>query len=234
MSIILTIEPKRIDIDLKYISSKEATISLIPYNIIDGALIKRPIYKFKSEMDRLIDNQTLYHTQHKSLLFSDKKNELNSYFEDIFSKFKSEIENKIGKTDKHLLRISSNPWTLQPHFDCMNNFLFMLYGTKIIYTFSFDNIKISISQERQFIQKTIRMNGEQISKLLLDEYNIHTVKTTIHHGDIFFIPLGTYHIVENDNSTKCTISINLYNYDTFDENVDKRFDSLWGDIKPEN
>lgn len=232
MSIVLTIDPKRIQIDLDSISSHEATISLIPYNIIDRTLIKRPIHKFKRKIDILLKNNTLYHAQYKSILFI-QRNPVNSYFEVLFLSFKSEIERIIGKTDEILLRISSNPWTLQAHFDCMNDYFFMLYGCKTIYTFKFDS-SITISQERNFIQRTIRMSGDEISKLLLNEYGVRTAKTTIRPGDIFFIPIGTYHIVENENTTVCSIAINLYNYETYDENLDKRFNSLWGNIRPED
>jgi hypothetical protein len=232
MSIILRIEPKRIQIDLDSFSSNSAMISLIPYNTIDIMLIKRPIHKFEGKMDILVKNNTLYHAQYKSTLFT-QSNKVNSYFEDLFLNFKCEIEKKIGKTDQILLRISTNPWTLQAHFDCMNNYLFMLYGSKTIYTFKFDST-ITISQERNFLQKTIKMNGDEITKLLLDEHGIRTEKTTIRPGDIFHIPIGTYHIVENKNITVCSIVLNLYNYDTSDDNVNKRFNSLWGNIRAED
>ena len=231
MSIVLTIDPKRIQIDLDSISSHEATISLIPYNIIDRTLIKRPIHKFKRKMDILLKNNTIYHAQYKSTLFT-QRNQVNQYFEDLYLNFKCEIEKKLGKTDQILLRISTNPWTLQAHFDCMENYLFMLYGSKTIYTFNLDS-KFTISQERNFLQKTIKMNGHDISKLLLDKHGIRTKKTTIKAGDIFHIPKGTYHIVENENITVCSIVLNLYNYDSHDDNLDRRFNSLWGNIRPE-
>jgi hypothetical protein len=199
MSIVFTIEPKRIRIDLESISSNYAVIALIPYNTIDINLIKRPIHKFKRKMDILLKNNTIYHAQYKSTLFT-QRNQVNQYFEDLYLNFKCEIEKKLGKTDQILLRISTNPWTLQAHFDCMENYLFMLYGSKTIYTFNLDS-KFTISQERNFLQQTIKMNGHDISKLLLDEHGIRTKKTTIRAGDIFHIPKGTYHIVENENIT---------------------------------
>lgn len=127
------------------------------------------------------------------------------------------------ETDNIIVRIQTNPWRYAPHFDSMNQVAYMLYGTKkwIIWNVDFKND----NEAQSFLQDINNLNFEQMKTYLTNRGISYETKTLKPH-DSLYIKYGTWHYVENVNTTRGTIMLNLH-MKNFDFETDYKFKKLW-------
>ena len=122
-----------------------------------------------------------------------------------------------------IIRIQTNPWRNAPHFDAMNQVAYMLSGTKrwLLWNVDFDNTKDAIT----FRDDVNNLNFNQIQTYLENkkipfEYKIMKPHDSLH------IKYGVWHYVENVNTTKGCIMLNLHSK-IMSEQAEKKFAELW-------
>lgn len=156
-------------------------------------------YPIKNEyhpLHILFKKQSLYQYEYKNRLDPDDNNPLHktilSYIEslDILSRLQKYTDDITIK-----IRICSGNWKFNSHFDCIYNFVFMLYGTKRFLFYSLDSL--SISEQKQFISKIFYKKQNEIIDIL-QKNNIKSKLIILKPGDMLYIPKGLYHMVEAD------------------------------------
>ena len=122
-----------------------------------------------------------------------------------------------------IIRIQTNPWRYAPHFDAMDQVAYMLSGKKrwLLWNIDFDNIKDAIT----FRDDVNNLNFEQLQTYLKNrKIPYETIIMKPH--DSLFIKYGTWHYVENVNTTKGCIMLNLHSKNVSYE-IDEKFFNLW-------
>jgi hypothetical protein len=125
--------------------------------------------------------------------------------------------------DNVIIRIQTNPWRCAPHFDAMNQLAYMLSGTKkwILWNVEFEDYKETL----KFRDDINNLNFEQLQSYLTKRGISYETKVMKPY-DTLYIKYGTWHYVENDNTTKGSIMLNIYL-----KNVSVKFDEdfmhLW-------
>ena len=121
------------------------------------------------------------------------------------------------------IRIQTNPWRYAPHFDSQDQIAYMLHGTKKWITW---NVDFKNDNEAQsFVQDINNLNFEQMKMYLTNRGISYETKTLKPH-DQLYIKYGTWHYVENINTTRGTIMLNLY-IKNYDSETDYKFKKLW-------
>lgn len=127
------------------------------------------------------------------------------------------------ETDNIIVRIQTNPWRYAPHFDSVDQVAYMLHGTKrwILWNVDFKND----NEAQSFLQDINNLNFEQMKTYLTNRGISYETKTMKPH-DSLYIKYGTWHYVENVNTTKGAIMLNLH-MKKFDVETDYKFKKLW-------
>jgi len=133
-------------------------------------------------------------------------------------------------TDKYnasniILRIQTNPWKHAPHFDSFDQVAHMLSGAKkwILWNVDFKSKDEALS----FRDDVNNLNFEQLKTYLMNRGIPYETKTMKPH-DSLFIKRGVWHYVENVNSTRGCIMLNLHT-----NNWTRELDDTFGDLWPE-
>lgn len=131
-------------------------------------------------------------------------------------------------TDKYknsniLLRIQTNPWRYAPHFDSFDQTAYMLSGTKkwILWNADFKSKDEALS----FRDDVNNLNFEQMKVYLTNKGISYETKIMKPH-DSLFIKGGVWHYVENVNTTRGCIMLNLHGYN-WSRELDYNFGDLW-------
>ena len=109
----------------------------------------------------------------------------------------------------------------------------MLHGSRNVLVYDLPQ-DVSLKKEIEILKHIANFDNKQIKTFLHENFKINAKEFVIHKGDIFYIPAGKYHKIENVNDTNCSIMLNLYNDDEFDEHIDKHFEYIWGDSYAED
>lgn len=106
-----------------------------------------------------------------------------------------------------VLRIQSSPWRYHAHFDCYDQTIHILHGTKqwVLFNLKFDDYK----NEIDFLDTVCGLDIDQL-KTILDSNNIEYETIITHVGEKLFIPKGVYHFTQNSNNEGC-IMLNTKN-----------------------
>ena len=125
--------------------------------------------------------------------------------------------------DNIIVRIQTNPWRYAPHFDAMNQIAYMLSGTKkwILWNIDFENN----DEAQKFLQDINNLNFEEMKTYLTDKGISYETKLMKPH-DSLYIKNGTWHYVENVNTTRGSIMLNLHMKNWSRETGDN-FRKLW-------
>jgi len=101
---------------------------------------------------------------------------------------------KNSNSSETMLRIQTSPWIYSAHFDCFDQFVYMLYGSKkwLLFNLTFDDI----DEEKGFIMSIANKSIKEVSEIL-NSNNISYETRTTKPGDTFFLPEGVYHLVES-------------------------------------
>lgn len=126
------------------------------------------------------------------------------------------------KNEGLILRIQSAPWKYHAHFDCYDQTIQILHGTKhwILFNLNFDEYK----NELDFLDTICGLDMEQL-KHILNSNNIEYETIVTHTGEKLFIPRGVYHFTQNSNEKGC-IMLNTKNTHGCPI-LYKRFNKLW-------
>lgn len=120
-----------------------------------------------------------------------------------------------------ILRIQNSPWVYSSHFDCYDQYVYMLHGKKRWLLFDIDDVE----KERTLVLQLTGKNIKTVSKILKVNGINFKIKT-IRAGDILFIPEGQYHLVENEGS-QGTIFVNSPVDKPPNQYLNSKFESLW-------
>lgn len=125
--------------------------------------------------------------------------------------------------DNIILRIQTNPWRYAPHFDSMNQIAYMLSGTKkwILWNIDFENS----DEAQKFLQDINNLNFEEMKTYLTNKGISYETKLMKPH-DSLYIKHGTWHYVENVNTTRGSIMLNLH-MKNWSREIDNNFRKLW-------
>lgn len=122
-----------------------------------------------------------------------------------------------------MLRIQTSPWLYSAHFDCFDQFVYMLYGSKkwLIFNITFDDME----EEKRFIISIANKSIKEVS-VILNSKNISYETRITKPGDTLFIPEGVYHLVESIGRGG-TIMANSRVDKPEDKNLIEKFYYLW-------
>ena len=120
-----------------------------------------------------------------------------------------------------ILRIQNSPWVYSSHFDCYDQYVYMLHGKKRWLLFDLDDLET----ERKLVLQFAGRDIETVSEILRANGIPFKLKT-IHAGDVLFIPEGQYHLVENEGS-QGTIFVNSPINKPVNTQLESKFESLW-------
>lgn len=109
---------------------------------------------------------------------------------------------------KFSTRVCSAPWRFDSHFDCHENALRIVYGSKVITLFYMTGK--SHLEQRDILKDLANRGTSDLVKTLQDKYEIHADTVRLRAGDEIFIPTGMYHFVEADEPS---IGINTKMYE---------------------
>ena len=125
--------------------------------------------------------------------------------------------------DNVIIRIQTNPWRYAPHFDAMNQLAYMLSGTKkwILWNVEFEDYKETL----KFRDDINNLNFEQLQSYLTKRGISYETKVMKPY-DTLYIKYGTWHYVENDNTTKGSIMLNVHFKDA-SVKFDEDFRHIW-------
>jgi hypothetical protein len=121
-----------------------------------------------------------------------------------------------------IVRIQTNPWRMVPHFDSMNQIVRVLSGSKRWLLWD----RMDVNGDEDTFLKDINHLDFKDMQAYLDTHKIPYKTKVTKVGHVFNIPFGTWHYVENINTTKGCIMINMH-MKNFDRETDKRFNKLW-------
>tara|TARA_R110001606_G_scaffold301332_1_gene448998 strand:+ start:1345 stop:2079 length:735 start_codon:yes stop_codon:yes gene_type:complete len=125
--------------------------------------------------------------------------------------------------DNLIIRIQTNPWRYAPHFDAMNQVAYMLSGTKrwLLWNIDFNDNEEAIT----FRDDVNNLNFEQLQTYLKNKKIPYETKIMKPH-DSLYIKYGTWHYVENVNTTRGCIMLNLH-LKNWSNEIDEKFAKLW-------
>ncbi|MGB1113140.1 MAG: cupin-like domain-containing protein, partial [Schleiferiaceae bacterium] len=115
----------------------------------------------------------------------------------------------------------NSPWMYSSHFDCYDQYVYMLHGKKRWLLFDLDDLET----ERKLVLQFAGKNIETVSEILRANGIPFKIKT-IRAGDVLFIPEGQYHLVENEGS-QGTIFVNSPINKPVNLHLQSKFESLW-------
>ena len=131
-------------------------------------------------------------------------------------------------TDKYnasniIVRIQTNPWRHAPHFDAFDQTAYMLSGMKkwILWDVDFINKDEALT----FRDDINNLNSEQLKTYLTNRGIPYETKLMKPH-DSLYIKRGRWHYVENVNTTRGCIMLNLHTNIASHE-LDNTFGDLW-------
>jgi hypothetical protein len=170
-----------------------------------------PIKKLKTTYDTVFNSNT----SSVSYMLKTSNSLLTEYVSPLVEKYKN--------VDEIVLRVQTNPWRYSTHFDTYDQTIVMLDGVKrwIFFRKTFETLE----EEIRFVKHVNGMTFENLQSYL----NLQTISyhlNTSRGGDIFFIPMGMYHAVENVNEGPGTIFINVIHHG-FDSELEDTFTKLW-------
>ena len=97
------------------------------------------------------------------------------------------------------VRIQSCRWYFGVHYDCYDNHLVLLSGRKRVLSFRHPSVFLRDGQA------AVKSLMEELQSVPLDEarhkLGVHGINASEHHlraGDILFLPMGTFHMIENE------------------------------------
>ena len=228
---------KEFNVNLNDIQEFDTNIQVIPMNSVQNVLMKKKISEFYDKLQNIFENNTLYHLQCKLDLFSNTNRscKIVKYFEYLFhTVVEKDIKQLLNISFyKIILRITSNPFNLQAHFDSTDNYILVLYGSKNIILFDLPQ-NITMEDEIKFLKDIAYMNNKQLAEYLYKLQNTTIAEYNIVKGDLLFIPAGKYHKVENIDDGCCSIILNMYNDENYKEHINERFCEIWGFSQPED
>ena len=132
------------------------------------------------------------------------------------------IKNNMGLESLNdcVIRVCSSPWHHKAHFDCVENYVVILYGSKTFLLF--DMYKLPIEKQRKILQVVKNMPIPMCAKTL-EKYGISSETIILNEGDVLFLPSTIYHKVE---SREPSILLN-YTFEGTVRDSPEKFSQLW-------
>jgi len=130
---------------------------------------------------------------------------------------------KNSNSSETMLRIQTSPWLYSTHFDCFDQFVYMLYGTKkwLLFNLTFDDIE----EEKRFLISIANKSIKEVSEILNSNDISYETRIT-KPGDTFFLPEGVYHLVES-GGLDGTIMVTSVTDKPQNKQLVEKFEYLW-------
>lgn len=176
---------------------------------------KKIIDKYDTVFKTEIDKDTSYMIKISSSNAKGCEIDMLNYVKPITDKY---------DTQSVTLRIQTNPWRYAPHYDTINQIAHMLHGTKkwILWNTHFKNI----DETKKFLHDINNLNYEDM-KIYLKNREIQYETKIMRPGDSLYIKCGTWHYVENVNTTRGCIMLNLELESDTLYSLEENFKKLW-------
>jgi len=173
---------------------------------------------FKKDVSEMCIKDILKHGN-KSLQYKSDFNDNNPFTRTVARFVKRNMGLK--SLDGCVIRVCSSPWHYKAHFDCIDNYATMMYGSKTFLLF--DMYKLPIEKQRKILNITKNMSIPECANTL-KTYGISSDTVVLKEGDVLFIPSPIYHKVESREPSI------LFNY-TFEGKMirdsPEKFSQLW-------